>query len=382
VLEAVTITLLLAGCAGPSSLSPAPPLRHVAAPTGTPPVVATAPSNAASGVPPSEPVRVTTNSGSLTTITVTGSDGSHIPGTLAPDGRSWTANEPLHYATTYSFSGAAINTAGAAPVTGSFTTARPTSLIRGRFNLGDGQTVGVGAPIILQFNGPVRDKKAVQDALSVHTSVPTQGSWAWLPDTAEGSRIHWRPKTYWAPGTQVVVTANLAEVPFGDGASGAQNLTLQVAIGRSQIVHADARTHRMIVIRDGQQAADYPASYGLDSSTDRTTRSGTHIVMETDRTERMVSQRYHYDVLEQWAVRISNSGEFIHANPASNGAQGNANVTHGCINLSTSDAENYFGTALYGDPVEVTGTGVPLGPSDGDIYDWTIPWEQWQAMSA
>ncbi len=42
------------------------------------------------------------------------------------------------------------------------------------------------------------------------------------------------------------------------------------------------------------------------------------------------------NVRERFAVRISNNGEFIHANPASSGAQGNTNVTNGCINLSTS----------------------------------------------
>ena len=32
-------------------------------------------------------------------------------------------------------------------------------------------------------------------------------------------------------------------------------------------------------------------------------------------------------------MRISNNGEFIHANPASTDAQGSSNVTHGCVNL-------------------------------------------------
>ena len=64
------------------------------------------------------------------------------------------------------------------------------------------------------------------------------------------------------------------------------------------------------------------------------------------------------NIHERWAVRISNNGEFIHANPASSGAQGNTNVTNGCINLSTADAEQYFNTAVYGDPVEVTGTSI------------------------
>jgi len=81
-------------------------------------------------------------------------------------------------------------------------------------------------------------------------------------------------------------------------------------------------------------------------------------------------------------VRISNNGEFIHANPASTGAQGSSNVTHGCINLSEADARAFYATAQYGDPVEVTNSGVDYSPSDGDIYDWAIPWAEWQSMSA
>ena len=79
---------------------------------------------------------------------------------------------------------------------------------------------------------------------------------------------------------------------------------------------------------------------------------------------------------------ISNNGEFIHANPASAGAQGNTNVTNGCINLSTEDAEQYFYSSIYGDPVEVTGTSIQLSYTDGDIWDWAVDWYEWTSMSA
>ena len=98
--------------------------------------------------------------------------------------------------------------------------------------------------------------------------------------------------------------------------------------------------------------------------------------------KRMVSRQYDYDVVEQWAVRMSNNGEFIHANPKSAAAQGSSNVTHGCVNLSIGDAKAYYDTAMYGDPVEVTGTPIQLSPRDGDIYDWTVPWSTWKAQSA
>ena len=35
-----------------------------------------------------------------------------------------------------------------------------------------------------------------------------------------------------------------------------------------------------------------------------------------------------------------------------------------------------------GDPVEVTNSPTPMTGADGDIYDWTVPWDSWLAMSA
>ena len=90
----------------------------------------------------------------------------------------------------------------------------------------------------------------------------------------------------------------------------------------------------------------------------------------------------YFNIRERWAVRISNNGEFIHANPETVNVQGTANVTNGCINLSEADAERYFQVAVYGDPVEVSGTRIPLSEADGDIYDWIFDWETWQGMSA
>jgi hypothetical protein len=96
----------------------------------------------------------------------------------------------------------------------------------------------------------------------------------------------------------------------------------------------------------------------------------------------MVSETFDYDVNMQWAVRISNNGEFLHAQPATVGAQGSSNVSHGCINLSTGNAKAYYDSAIYGDPVEVTGTQVALSSRDGDIWDWTLSWEEWKGLSA
>ena len=58
------------------------------------------------------------------------------------------------------------------------------------------------------------------------------------------------------------------------------------------------------------------------------------------------------------------------------------NVSHGRIDLSAQSAEAHFASAIYGDPVEVTGTGVQLPAVNGDIYDWAaLSWDQWQALA-
>jgi lipoprotein-anchoring transpeptidase ErfK/SrfK len=238
---------------------------------------------------------------------------------------------------------------------------------------------------MIQFNRSiaVADRAAVEKTLQVTTSVPVTGSWGWLPDAYGGSRVHWRPKDYWPVGTTVTMAAHLYGLNMGTAGFGKTNLTTAFTIGRSQIVKADARSHRIQVVRDGQVAMDLPASYGADTDPRRITRSGTHIVMGKSETVLMSNPDFGYnDVPEHWAVRISNNGEFIHANPLSVSAQGKRNVTHGCINLSTANAKAYFGTALFGDPVEITGTPVQLSALDGDVYDWAVPWDKWTAMSA
>jgi lipoprotein-anchoring transpeptidase ErfK/SrfK len=340
------------------------------------------PAAGATGINPTAPVSLSLSSGQLGTVTLTNAAGKPVAGVVAPDGRTFTTSEPLGYGATYTWSGAATG-ADRRPVVieGSFSTLAPAKTTAVNIQIADGQTVGIAAPIILQFNDHVADKAAVERALTVTTTPPQAGGWAWLPDD-RGSRVHYRPQEYWQPNTKVHVDAKLYGVAYGDGAYGLTDLTSDFAIGRSQIVKASAPTHRVQVYRDDQVVFDFPCSYGEGNAARNTTRSGIHVVTEKYQEFSMSNPPFYTNAKEHWAVRISNNGEFIHANPMSAGAQGNTNVTNGCINLSTENAESYFPTAMYGDPVEVTGTDIALSAADGDIYDWVIDWPTWRSMSA
>ncbi len=351
--------------------------------TEAPPVaqVTQNPTDGAEDVSPIAPISVSVTNGTLSGVTLTNPEGKLVQGALAPDKASYGITEPLGYGSTYTWAGTAIGSDGkSVEIDGSFTTVTPDSRTAVSTNIGDGQEVGIAAPIILQFDSTIENKAAVEKALTVTTNPPTPGAWAWFPDD-NGSRVHWRPANYWAPGTTVSVQANLYGVDYGDGAYGADDVTIDFSIGRSQIVKAEATSHRMQVVRDGQTIMDIPVSYGEGNEARNVTRSGIHVVTEKHEDFLMSNPPFYENVRERWAVRISNNGEFIHANPETTGVQGASNVTNGCINLSTEDAQQYFGIAMYGDPVEVTGTSIDLSAADGDLYDWAIDWPTWESMS-
>jgi lipoprotein-anchoring transpeptidase ErfK/SrfK len=338
------------------------------------------PASGAVDVSPSAPVKVSVEDGTIKELTLTNPDGKQVVGALTPDGKTWTVGEHLGYSKTYTWTGTAVGSDGkSAPISGSFTTVTPAQTVSASLNVGDGKTYGVGMPIAITFKKDVTDKANVQKALTVETSVPVEGAWAWLSDRT----VHWRPKEYWPANTQVKLTAKLYGTSLGDGKYGEDDRSATFSIGRSQIVRGNTQTHRMQVFQDGVQIADFPASYGLDSDPRRVTRSGTHIVMSKHETYSMSNPKYGYEnVVVPWAVRISNNGEFIHGYAASIPSQGKRNVSHGCLNLSPANAKLYFDGALTGDPVEITGSTQQLGAQDGDYHDWIIPWDQWLAKSA
>ncbi|MFC9556190.1 Ig-like domain-containing protein [Rhodococcus sp. NPDC056960] len=371
----IAFLLLLTGCTvSESGTATAPPEPAVD--------VTLNPASGTEDVSPVSPISATAAQGTFTDISLVNAEGRAVQGVLSPDRTTFTVAEALGYGATYTWNGTALGTDGkSVAVDGSFTTLEPDATIGATLNIADGQEVGIAAPIIVQFHDSVEDKAAVEKAMTVTTNPPTPGAWAWLADD-NGSRAHWRPQNYWAPGTTVALDAKLYGVDFGGGAYGEEDLSLNFTVGRSQIVIANAPSHRMQVVRGGETVMDIPVSYGEGNEARNVTRSGIHMVTEKHEDFLMSNPPFYENVRERWAVRISNNGEFIHANPETVGVQGSSNVTNGCINLSLEDAQQYFGTAMYGDPVEVTGTSIDLSPADGDIYDWAIDWPEWQSLSA
>ncbi|KJK53100.1 L,D-transpeptidase [Lentzea aerocolonigenes] len=331
------------------------------------------------GVSPAGPFQVGVTGGSLTSVALTGADGRVVQGELAAG--KWVATEDLGYDKVYTWSGSAKGEDGKdVPVTGSFRTIKPQRIINASMNVGDHETYGIAMPLKVTFSSPVQDKAAVQKAMTVKTSVPTEGAWAWLSDT----EAHWRPREYWKLNTEVSVDVNVYGVPFGGGAYGADDVHVQFKItDRALVAKANTQTHRFEIYRDGVLLHDFPASYGAESDVRRVTHNGIHVVQQKESSRKMSSTVFGYkDVPVTWAVLISQNGEFVHENNGTISSQGRENVSHGCANLSGANAKAFFDLTMIGDPVEVTGSSVPLQAADGDYYDWAFDWATWTSKSA
>lgn len=349
-------------------------------PTQSPADIEFTPKDGATDVSPQDDIKVSTADGKIEKVALKNEDGKKVDGELADDGKSWEASEPLGYGKKYTWSGTVLDDKQKTPIEGSFGVVRPDSTNHAQFNVGDDQTYGTAEPITLDFEQPVKDKAAAEKALSVETDNSTDGSWAWFDNDTS---VHWRPKDYWEPHTDVQVKADLYGVDLGGGAWGENDINVDFSIGDQHVLKGNTKQHRLKLYKNGEQIADYPVSYGANSDPRRVTRSGPHVIMAMHKKFSMSNAQFDYENVEvPWAIRISNNGEFIHGYAPTIGVQGSENVSHGCVNMDPKDAKKVMDFAQIGDPVEITGSDQKLGPSDGAYYDWTVSWSDWKDLSA
>jgi lipoprotein-anchoring transpeptidase ErfK/SrfK len=120
------------------------------------------------------------------------------------------------------------------------------------------------------------------------------------------------------------------------------------------------------------------------------TRSGIKVIVEKDEKHTMNSETIgipkgdpnYYNMKDvQWAMRMTYSGEFIHAAPWSVGSQGHENVSHGCTGMSTENADWLFHLSQIGDVVDEFGTDRPMEVTNG-YGDWNMSYKDYQKGSA
>lgn len=343
------------------------------------PTIKVTPAEGATKVSPDKKVVVTAAGGTLEDVTVE-AGGQHLKGSYNADRTRWTSKSGLKPSTDYTVAAKA----GPTNVTASFTTAAPERALQ----VADvtpnrkGETVGVGAPIIVTFNQPVTSKAAVERALKVDAEKPVKGAWRWINDKV----VIYRTETYWPAHQKVTFNADITGVKAGKGLWGVKDYTATLDVGAKQISKVDVNKHMMYVYKDGKRVQTMRISAGMGTTREYTTTSGVHLTMERGNPVRMISPGRkkgdpgYYDELINHAVRISNSGEYVHAKDNIS-SQGVRNVSHGCINSRPDQAKWFYDHVQRGDVVEITGTNRALEWNNGWGY-WQMSFSQWKKGSA
>jgi lipoprotein-anchoring transpeptidase ErfK/SrfK len=346
------------------------------------------PRDGAAGVRPDLGAVVRVADGRLDDVVMSSKTGNPVPGALSPDRRSWHTLWTLVPGRSYAVRATATGRNGrAATASSTFTTLQASQTIAvSDVTPSPEEVVGIGMPIVVSFDRPVRNQDQVERALEVRSTKPAQGAWRWVSD----QQVIFRTRKYWQPHQQVTFTAHLAGVRAARDVYGTQDSTVRFRIGGANLSRVDAKTHRMVVTRNGKRVRDVGISVGRGGSWMFTTTNGVHAVMGKANPVVMTSAwmgvtdpadpRY-YKLTVFDAVQISSSGEYVHSAPWSVWAQGSANVSHGCVNASPEFAEWFYGISQRGDIVIVTGTDRELEWNNGYGY-WQLPWKQWLRGSA
>jgi len=328
-------------------------------------------------------VRVSATDGTISRVSLKTDKGT-VP--IEQQGNAWVATSRLEPGTGYTLTASGTGTDGSTDTwKRSFRTQALTLNQQTYASVSPltNDTVGVAMPVIVRFDVPVQNRELYEKNMTVESSKPAEGRWAWFGDR----EVRYRTKDYWPADTDVTVKVLVNSLPAGNGIYGQQDQVVKFHVGSKVVGYVDVNRYTLTVKENDQVIRTIPVSTG-DSK--HRTRQGTKVIMEKLRkvdmdaaTTGVDSEDDDYYDLEdvEFAMRLTNSGEFLHAAPWSVGSQGRANVSHGCTGMSTDNARWLFLHMKKGDPVEYTGSPRPIEQGNG-WTDWNISWDDWVTKSA
>jgi lipoprotein-anchoring transpeptidase ErfK/SrfK len=263
----------------------------------------------------------------------------------------------------------------------------PPKRVRVTSDLNDGAEVGVGEPIVLNFSPAPTDSAQFTKAVTVTVNGrPADGAWYWeKPYADQPIQAHYREPNYWPANATIKVRLPIAGRSAGRGLAYSGALTsVTFATGDAHVSIVNNATKTMTVTNNGQLVRTVPVSLGAATTP---TYNGTKVVMQkgedipgsntlrSDGTVMMSGPGYTDDPVP-WSVRVTASGEYVHA-AGWNTNIGIRDTSNGCTNLKPADGEWFYGFSRIGDVVKYINTdGTPMNPLDG-LGDWNIPWSAW-----
>ncbi len=350
-------------------------------------VVKIAPKDGADEVATSGALRVSAAEGKLAEVKVKDSKDAEVKGRITDGGTAWKPATHLAAGTKYTVDAIAKDSEGRESAKhATFTTFVPKDTFVGYFTPENGDKVGAGMPVSINFNRPIAHREEVEKAISVSADPEAEVEGHWFG----AQRLDFRPKEYWKAGTKVSVDLNLSGVEGANGVYGKQRKTVKFTVGRQQVSVVDAKKKTMTVTRDGKKIKTIPITSGSPSNP---TYNGKMVISEKHPVTRMngdtVGFGGEYDIKDvPHAMRLSTSGTFIHGNYWMARSQfGQVNGSHGCVGLfdlrgggnNGSPGAWFFNNSMVGDVVEVKNSQDATIQPDNGLNGWNMDWPKWKA---
>ena len=257
----------------------------------------------------------------------------------------------------------------------------------------DGATVGIGEPIVVYASARIPDGVSFGKATTVKINgTPVKGAWHWENSAQiagypiEGHfRAEQQPGTstpYWPAHASIEMDLATQGVLAGPTMYFDNSITLHFSTGAANISYVDCTAETLTPTTDGAQAhAPLPTSCGAAKTP---TYNGTKVVMQKGEDVpggstlrpngevRMVGPGY--DEIVGWSVRVTASGEYVHAASWNGRNIGVRSTSNGCTNLNPADAQWFYNFSQLGDVLLYTNspTGTTMPSWDG-FGDWNLP---------
>jgi len=243
------------------------------------------------------------------------------------------------------------------------------------YPLGGQARYGVGIVLRITFGAavPVELREVLERTATVEADKPIGlAAWSWPDDYT----MVYRPREFWPGRTLVKFRTTWLEDGLADFEP-----DRRIRIGREQVLTIRQDTQMGKLVKDGELIREVPVSLGKPTWE---TASGIKTIMERYEMKRMVNPgpREPYDVQVPYALRITPSGEYLHAAPWNEYNLGVAPTSHGCTNMSYEDGQWFYEHALEGDPVITKGTSVDVDWWEGPGAVWNIGWRGWKEGAA
>src|SRR4051812_35213876 len=146
----------------------------------------------AKGVDIGRKLKLRVASGTFQDVQVSSPKSGVVKGRLSPAKNRWVSTTPLQAASHYRVTSTAVDSAGLKKGYEAGFKTRKLSLDEQTYPSFvplDGQTVGVGMPVIVRFDVPVTNRASIEKHLKVISQPAQAGSFYWV----SSQEVHWRP---------------------------------------------------------------------------------------------------------------------------------------------------------------------------------------------